>query len=212
MEAVILLLVILIIGQVGLVFYVRSFGQEPVPVDPSKEQKSRWALWHQAMRKSQAVMGKAELESVKIVADTKYYTKQLETVYEDQLRQAGERMEKELNTVMAGAQKEFGTYLVTLQEQSQNLVDDAMTGFTKRLEESLTTIETRILKLSQDEEMRVKLEVEAYRKKMLANIDNDIAEILDEVSKKVLGKGLSTTDQTKLIIEALERAKKDKFI
>lgn len=212
METVILFLTVLILGQLGLIYYLRRLVHEPAPVDPDKEAKSHWSLWHRSLRQSQAVLGKAELEGIKIVAGSKYYTKQLEHVYEDQLKLAAERMEKELNKVMSSAQEEYGKYLMTLQEQNQNLVDDAMVSFTKRLEEALTGVETRILKLAQEEEMRVKLEVEAYRQKMLSGVDARVAEVLDEVSKTVLGRGLAATTQTDLIIKALEQAKKEKFL
>lgn len=214
---IILLLLLLVLGQVALLLWLKSSDKAlltelAAALKLPAEEKSHWSLWHSAIKKSQALMGKAELESVRIVADSKYYTKLLETVYEDQLKAAVSSMEKELGKVMGQAQNEYGKYLATIEEQSQNLVDDAISGFTKRLEESLTGIEGRILKLAQEEGMRVKMEVEQYRKTMMAAVDDEIGEILDEVSKTVIGKSLTQNEQTGLILEALERAKREKLL
>lgn len=222
------LLAVLAISQVVLVLYFRN-NEKAFLADLARalgmpeQEKAHWSMWHDSMKKTQAILGKAELEGVKLVADTRYATTELEKVYEGQLRLAAEKMEQQLAQVVSEAQQEFGKFLTALRTQSdevakaktdemEKLLDDAMVAFTQRLEQSLTKVEDQVLKLSQEEGMRVKLEVEAYRKTLMAALDSEIADILDEVVKKVVGKGLNLEDQTELVGQALEQAKKEKLI
>lgn len=157
-------------------------------------------------------MGEAQLEGIKVVADSKFAAKKLEDVYEDQMRAVAVQMEKELGRVTAVAQQEFGKFLAVRSTQTDKLVEDEMEAFTKRLEEKLTTIEDRILKFAQEEEMRVRLEAENYRTQMMDLSKEDVLNVLSQVEITLLGKKITPEMQMELISEALERAKKDAFI
>lgn len=50
-------------------------------------------------------------------------------------------------------------------------------------------------------------EVAAYKKVQLQKVDEQIADLVNQVSQKVLGKSLSLKDQEELIFEALKKAK-----
>ncbi len=212
-----LFLAVLALVQVAMFLYVRS-GEKGLVTELARalglpaEEKRHWSLWHKSLSRAQAVIGQAELEGVKVVADSRYAARQLEKVYEGELRLAAEKMEKELAAVMKEAQEEYGAFLVSLEKESMDVLSGAMTAFTKRLEENMAEVEGKILKLSQEEGMRVKLEAENYRKVMLGRINEDGAEVLDLAAKIVIGKKLSLEDQGDLVAEALERAKKEKLL
>ena len=159
-----------------------------------QQEKKNWKLLHLAQGKTQINVKNAE------------------NVYEDQMRVVGAKMEKELERITIVAQQEFGRFLAIRSSQTDELVDDAMLAFTKRLEEKLTTIEDRILKFSQEEKMRVRLEAENYRTKMMDMTKEDIVKVLGEVEKILLGKKITPEIQADLVSEALEKAKKDDFI
>lgn len=208
---------LLAVGQVSLAYFLwkreKNFldkisGSFGLP----QQEKENWKLWHTAQKKAQVVMGEAELEGIKVVADSKFAAKKLEDVYEDQMRVVGVKMEKELERITAVAQQEFGRFLATRSAQTDKLVDDEMEAFTKRLEEKLVAIEDRILKFAQEEEMRVRLEAENYRKQMMDLTAEDAVAVLDKVEKVILGKKITPEIQTELISKVLEQAKKDAFI
>lgn len=216
-DLLLIIVVLLAVGQIGLAVFLwrseKEFLAELARMLGIPEQKKRmWGFWHQALKKAQAVLGEAEIEGVKVVADTKYYTQKLEGVYEDQMRQATARMETEFKRVIDVAQLEFGKSLAELGEQSKKIVDDAMIAFTKRLEERLAEVEQTTLKLGFEEAEKAKGEVAEYKKAMLEKVRADMTAVLDEVAKEVLGKKLVVEDQVELINEALEKAKKEKFI
>jgi len=181
----------LALGQIALAVYLfyseKEFIKElSAALGLNSQQQKSWSLWHKTFKKTQAILGEAELEGVKIVADTKYYTRELESRYDQQYREA-----------VAQSQQEFGKFLAGLEKDSQSIVNGAMADFAKRLEENLT---------------QEKAQVESYRKAKLAGIDQNMAEIVDQVARVVIGKKLPESSQTDLITEALERAKQDKLV
>lgn len=185
-ELYLLLFFFLAVGQISLSFYLwkkeGDFWQK------------NWKLWRGAKEKaSQAVW-------------------QAENIYEDQLAAVGSKMEKELAGMVLSAHQEFGKFLSGRAVQTDKLVDEEIKSFTKRLEDKLVTVEEKVLKFAYEEEVRVRLETEKYRKQMMDLTHQDALAVLGQVEKTILGKKITPEIQEELISQALEKAKKDVFI
>lgn len=208
---------LLALGQIALAVFI-WFSEKEFLAELARslgipqKQRDSWSLWQRTFKKTQNILGQAELEGVKVVADTKYYTKQLEGVYEDQMRAVTARMEKELTAVVASGEQDFGKFLADLEKQSTAVVDSAMAAFTKRLEGRLAEVEDQLLSQTAKESAQVKKEIEEYKKTMMGTINSQMVEMVDAAVKTVVGKGLSMEAQMDLISQALEQAKKDKLI
>ncbi len=66
-------------------------------------------------------------------------------------------------------------------------------------------------KIKQEYE-KLEIEIKEYREKMMNKVNDDIYKILLNISKTVLGKSLDAKDHEDLIIEALNKAKKENII
>lgn len=66
-------------------------------------------------------------------------------------------------------------------------------------------------KIKQEYE-KLEIEIKDYREKMLNKVNDDIYKILINISKSVLGKSLDTKEHEDLIIDSLNRAKKENII
>lgn len=66
-------------------------------------------------------------------------------------------------------------------------------------------------KIKQEYE-KLEVEIKEYREKMINKVNDDIYKILINISKAVLGKSLDTKEHEDLIIESLNRAKKENII
>jgi len=64
----------------------------------------------------------------------------------------------------------------------------------------------------EEEYSEMKKELEAYRQERLKKIEDEIYNIIQDVSMLVLGRSLSVRDHEELILEALEKAKKKKVL
>lgn len=192
------LLFVLAIIQVVVLVYI---GKLIAVLEKPREDKESLGLIHKAVKKAGAILGQAELESVKETADTKFYAKKAEKAMEDEFKKAASKAAVEFDDFLAGLSKESG-----------DVVDDALVAFTKRLEEKLTVTEDQLLKQVYDESQKAKVEIAAYKKMAEEKVQADLEGIVNDVAKIVVGKSLSASDQEDLIIEAFEKAKKDKWI
>ncbi|MEK7186099.1 MAG: hypothetical protein AAB675_01935 [Patescibacteria group bacterium] len=61
----------------------------------------------------------------------------------------------------------------------------------------------------EEEFSHAKKQVEEYRTEMLEKVNKNIYELLEKISKTAIGKSLAMSDHQALILDALEKAKKD---
>lgn len=183
-----LLILALITGSqvVIAVFLFRRQDKFLKSLKDPREQK----LLHQAMKKSQDILGEAELEGVKIVADSKYYTKELGKIYESQLTEAANRMEKEFSWMVGRAEEELERFQKAKANQFSGVIETALTSFTDQL-------------------MKAR---EEQKRQLLAKAEKEVAGMVATVAKKVLGKSLTDSENAELIAKALEEAKQEGFV
>lgn len=120
-------------------------------------QKSYQTL-HDAIKKSQAILSLAELDSVKTVADTKFYTGKFTKEYEAKLTQAVSDSEKEtvtllnqIKTQVEASQKQFDAYLNDLKaktDQQTNQVQNTYQQFLTELKNSIQKTEMDTLEVA----------------------------------------------------------------
>lgn len=182
------------------------------------EQKSFQTL-HQSIKKSQDILGEAELEGVKVVAESKVATQKLEEDYSHQLAEMINQSESKIRE----AQAQLLHFMSDIQKRSQDFELASQTATQERINQMFDRLETRLddflISTAQktissiDMELRSARQlVEGYKQQQLALIDENILAMMEQTLNLVLGKKLSLKDQLDLIYEALEKAKVEKFI
>ena len=172
---------LIIICQVlMLVYYIRFSRQKQVDQVEAGNGKN-WDLMHDAVKKSQAIIGNSELEAIKQSAT-------IEQIIKEGTAKAGEEYKKNLEL-----QKNQSDRL--LREETQKTV----AHFRDQLKKNMHEIQDGFAK-----------ELAVYKTKKEQAIDNNAEEIIDRAVELYLGKKLDKKEQMQLIFEALERAKNEK--
>lgn len=179
--------------------------------DSDAENKG-FEIVHKAMDKAQAILGNAEIESIKTVADTRVQNSKLEAKYEAQLTLMAVKAEGEFTKLLQD--------LAVRAEQSQLLLENAiaektqeiMERFEKNLATFLSSSEYQGITAINTEITQVRKAIEEYKKVQLQAVDENIKTIVEETVAKVLSKKLTLQDQMDLIYKSLEEAKKEKWI
>ena len=98
----------------------------------------------------------------------------------------------------------------------QSIINDIKTQAQTNVEDFKEILEKETVKSQQlvgekiDEEYQtLHKELEIYKAKRLKQIDDSVYEILQNVSKKVLGKSIKLNDQEELVLDSLAEAKKE---
>ncbi len=178
-----------------------------------------WETLHKSIAKSQDILGQAELEGVKVVADTKFETNKMEEQYlaklEDLINQSQNAVkisQDRLIQFMNDLQKRS----VEFEEASKTTVQEKVNQVFSRLEERLSDF---LVSTEQKTTSSIELELKAarnlidtYKSAQIKLIDENILAMMEQTLSIVLGKKLSLQDQVDLVYEALEKAKIDKFV
>ena len=163
--------------------------------------------------------GEAELEGVKLVADTKFVTAKLEQQYNNKL---GEII-KQSETNIAAAQNQLLQFMSDLQKRSQEFETAGQKAGQDRINQLFDNLEQKLsdflIQTEQKTTSSIELElrsarqlIETYKNQQFALIDENIIAMMEQTLNLVLAKKLSLKDQLDLVYEALEKAKVEKFI
>lgn len=181
------------------------------------------SILRKAYKKAQKILGQAELEAVKVVADSKVFAQQLDGRYEGQLQKTAEKLEKSLDSQLGRAQQEYGVFLDDLKTQAQQTqllnqeytkqkTSELFEKFESNLANFLTQTEQKSVASIELEMRAAKQLIDTYKEQQLALIDENIIAVLEKTLSVVLAKKLSLKDQMDLVYEALEKAKVEKLI
>lgn len=193
------------------------------------KQKSLETL-SEAVKKAQTILGTAGDEQLKIVAETRTKTTQLEAQYEQDLKGFSEQLKASLNQTLskadatvADSEKQFAQFLTFLRTKSETSQTEGEKLAEIRINQILERLESRLTEflVQSEQKTTTSLELElrsarqlidTYKSQQLSLIDENIVAILERTLSMVLGKKLSLKDQVDLIYESLEKAKVEKFI
>ncbi len=207
---------------------------------PELDPKS-YELLHQATKKAQAILGMAEIEGIKTVADARVEAHKFEQQYTQQLQDFIKQTEQDISKNIAGtdgqfekslqkvtqdsaaAEQQFQKFLDDLKVQSQQVeqlvldltkqkVNVLFEHFEQNLSDFLTTTQQRSVASVELELQASRQLIETYKQQQLALVDENVVAMLEQTLSDVLAKKLSLKDQVDLVYEALEKAKADKFI
>ncbi len=175
--------------------------------------------FHQSIQKSQNIIGEAELEAVKVVADTKFEASKIEQQYSAKLtqllnnsQQTISESQAKLIQFMADLQKRAEQFEVASQEMTKQRVNQLFEGLEQKISDFLINTEQKTTSSIELELKSARELIEAYKNQQFKVIDENIIALMEQTLNIVLAKKLSLKDHVELVYEALEKAKAEKFI
>ncbi len=151
--------------------------------------------------KERKILEDAAYEANQIIAGTKYVATSTKDAMDLALKKMEGSMQNEANTTSGEFTK---SYAASLQQVAKQSLADFQ-NVTKTMEEELQkqTREFRDSLLPQLEK-----DLDDYKKLRLQQADRTVTHIIQEVSQQILNKSLPLEDHQRLLLEALEKAKK----
>ena len=155
-----------------------------------------------ALAKERKILDDATSEANQIISKTQFLTDESTTTLDHALQQMEHAIEKDAGDTSHEFTK---TYSASLQKLASQSLNEFQT-ITKTMEAELQ---------KQNKEYRESLlpalqkELDEYKKLRLAQAERTITHVIQEVSQEILNKSLSLEDHERLLIESLEKAKKE---
>lgn len=156
----------------------------------------------EALSQERKILDDATREATQIIANTEFVT----ATSQEAVTQALEKMEGEIEQDAGSASQEFTkTYTASLQKLASQSLTEFQT-ITRNMEADLD---------KQSKEFRETLlpklekELDDYKKLRLQQAERTITHVIQEVSQEILNKSLPLDDHHRLLVESLEKAKKE---
>jgi len=171
------------------------------------------------MKKSQVLITDAELQGIKMAAETKLSTNKASTEFQASLSEILNQMEQSITSsveqhqqFLSGLQTKAESSRVEVEEQAKKRADQLFANFEERLSDFLIQTEQKSTTSIELELRSARQLIETYKTEQLKLIDENIVAVMEKTLSLVLNKKLSLKEQLDLIYEALEKAKAEKFI
>ena len=217
-------LILLFTAIIAAILYLREYNKrKKLEVEGDKFlqglKEKGWETLNQSIKKSQAILGEAELEGIKAVAGNKIELSKLDADYAKQINIALNKSEQ----TIALAQNQLMQFMQNLQKRSEAFEEAGIKTGEQRINQLFEKIETRVsdflVQTEQKSLSSIELELKAaremidsYKNQKFKLIDENIVAMMEQTLSIVLAKKLALKDQLDLIYEALEKAKAEKFI
>lgn len=121
--------------------------------------------------------------------------------YKSQFESADEQIKILLTELNQAAKKEFSKIQETNLKTSEELSKDFTQKFAKIYQLTQDSLNKKVAETEK--------EIENYKKERFKEIDQKIYQLLGEVAKKTIGKAVDLSTHEKLVMDALQKAKKE---
>lgn len=217
-------IILAVVAIAAIFLYLREYNHrrklESASDNFLEEMKKKgWDTLNRSIKKSQAIIGQAELDSFKIVAGNKLETAKLDQNFENQLAAS---LDQSRQTIVV-AQNQLLQFMQDLQKRSADFEEASQKAGEQRINQLFDRIENKLADFSLQTEQKttasIELElksvrqlIDTYKNEQLKLINENIVAMMEQTLSVVLAKKLSLQDQLDLVYEALEKAKVEKFI
>jgi len=155
-----------------------------------------------ALTKERKILDDAAAEAGQIITQAQY----VNTTSKQTIDQALQKMIADLEHDAQGAASEFKkSYGASLNE----IATTSLQGFKGVAHELQTDLEKQIKEFHESLLPTMQKELEAYKQSRLKQAEHVITQIVQEASQDILNKSISFEDHQKLMIDSLEKAKKE---
>jgi len=150
------------------------------------------------------------------------FKKQLEELVKEEIRKnignlkndfqkTSEEIIKNYQSQFESGNQEIQKVISELSRQATEEAKKVSGALSEKLTQKFSEIYQSVEKTLNNKVAGTEKEIESYKKERFEAIDRKIYQLLGEVAKKTIGKTIDLSNHEKLVIEALEKAKKEIF-
>ncbi|KKQ51414.1 hypothetical protein A2865_02815 [Candidatus Woesebacteria bacterium RIFCSPHIGHO2_01_FULL_39_17] len=203
LAALVLLLVGLVIAYLRLLTKLTSSKSEKLTVDPRN-------LLIQAQTKGQKILEEAYTKAREILARSDDFSKDQEVKISEELKKSTNIYVNKYQDILEKTQEESIKILQNIPEDIKALFLKEIGEVRKNLIQEVEKVEKDARQIVLDAYQKAEADVEKYKLERMRQVDESIILILKDVARKVLSKEINKEEHEKLVMKALEEAKRQR--
>jgi F0F1-type ATP synthase membrane subunit b/b' len=173
----------------------------------------------EAHQKAGLILQEAREKATKIIGEITFSQDQLRNSFEEHLKEASAKSAVKLEGISEEFLKSYQNTLINLRNNNikiisniskdvENTTRSELQNFGEALKKETIDSQKIVDKKIEEEYEKTEKELESYRTEAFKKINDQIYNIIQNISNEILGKSISLQDHEWLIINALEKAKK----
>jgi len=215
------LIIAIFILSLSLGAIVISYANTLRKLQALHEEKS--TTQKEMLKKSDLILEEAREKALKIVSDANLFEDSTKKLFEQELKRTAESQAKTLEKLsydfLSVYQKELTDLkennikmMINISKDIENSVIAELKDFREILKKETFASQKIVEGKIEDAYKIAQKEIEDYRAERLKKVEDQIYEIIQNVSKVVLGKTLSLEEHEQLVMDALEKARKEEAV
>jgi hypothetical protein len=161
-----------------------------------------------AQENANAVIRNSQLKAQEIVKSGDIFSQEYKQKFQASLLQLIELEKKQYEQIATGVQAESTKMLAAMSSGLNTQVESEMKTFHTTMTQETSKVRDALSKGIQGAYREVHSQVEEYKAQMIAQVNSVMFKIVSDATKKSLGEALSREQHEKIIVKALEEAKK----
>lgn len=193
--------VVIFIFLASYVFKLRAKEKEL----NEKENKSDNNFHHvvdEALAKERKIIEDAESEADKIVSGAQYISQESKGLVDGTLQQVATDVKQQVSQTTTYFTSNYQTVLHDIANSSLSELQNATKTLSSDLQKQIADFKASMLP-------KMEQELEEYRKSRMIQTEQLVSQVVQRASQEILNKTISLEDHQKLMIEALEKARKE---
>jgi F0F1-type ATP synthase membrane subunit b/b' len=165
-------------------------------------------LMEQAQGQANQVINDARVKAQEIISQAGIIQGTQAQALKESLDKAAQIELSEYQKILQNSSGEANKMLLKISEDIKGGVMTEIRSFQGQLQQEVVKSQEEVRKTLADSFINVKAEIDSYRDKRYQQIDNSIIEIIEDVTKRVIGKQIDLQEHEKLVMKVLEEAKR----
>lgn len=206
----------------GIVFYTLFTRGESKSVPKSVDDQAQEEIMT-AHRESRVVIDKAAEKAQELLLDAEYIKSDLSSSMEESIRtiadnaivsfqNESQELHKQYKVLFQDIRKRYVDEVEKTVKSIDSLADEELKSFQKIIKDETVSSQDKVEKRAEAVFVQAQKEIETYKAQKVQEIDAQVKDMLGKVFSNVLQKSLSDEDHQKLVMNALESAKKEGFL
>lgn len=176
------------------------------------EKKAETVNLEETQKRAKLMIEEARVKAGEIITQAEIFTTNQKNSLLDEINKSSQAYIDKYQQALKFAEEEAIRMISGIPDQVKSEVSVRIEKFTSGIEAELLSAQKSIQGAVRESYQKAESEIESYKLERLKQVDESIMKMVEDVSRKVLAKEITSDEHEKLVIKALERAKEENIL
>lgn len=166
-------------------------------------------MLEETLQKSKEMLNQTQDFKTYLEENTKRAIEETIKTYQDTLNKNAQEVAESYTDLFLTLKEKYLQETENVFKELQSTAGKGIVDFKTAIQNNTTLMQNEIKKFSLEEYQKIRKELEAYKEEEIKKVSSQISKIIFKTAQELLGKTIPIADHEKLVLEALEKAKKE---